>query len=119
MKFGLKIFIFEIIAVFVFMLLWQYLAGFHALLSVFCGGLAWILPQFYFIWRSRVVLHPKNINNMLGSFFAHEAIKLIFSAILVILSVKFLKIMMLPFINGYIIAVFIGTFTSYQQVKKI
>jgi len=117
-KFDYKTIIIEIIAITSFALAWGHFSNRYALFSAICGGMCWLLPSAYFLYRKTIILVPQNAKNMAQHFFAAEAIKLVLSAILVILCVKFFtKIMMPPFLNGYIIAVFIGLISFNRKSK--
>lgn len=118
LKFGYKTVSIELCVILVFAIIWFYFAGFFAFLSVLCGGVCWMIPNTYFIYRSRTIARPKNAKNMLRDFLVSEALKLGLSAVLIVISLKFFtKIMVLPFLNGYIIAVFMGLFPKEYRSR--
>lgn len=109
LKFNSKIIGIELLIILSFAVIWYYFSGIFAFFSVFCGSMCWMIPNTYFIYRSIIIAHPKNAKNMLRDFLISEALKLVLSAVLIAVSLKFFtKIIMLPFLNGYIIAVFMG-----------
>lgn len=120
LKFNYKTIGIELFIIFVFATIWFYFSGIFAFLSVFCGGLCWMIPNTYFIYRSRAIAHPKNAKNMLRDFLVSEVLKLVISAVLIVISIKFFtKIMVLQFLNGYIIAVFMGLFPKDSRSRGL
>lgn len=119
MKLHYKIIGIELLVIMVFAIIWTYCTGIFAFFSVLCGSMCWVIPNTYFIYRGVKITHPKNAKNMLRDFLMNEALKLFLSAVLVVISVKFFtKIMVLPFLNGYIIAIFIGFISLNNAPKK-
>ena len=109
----------EFSIILIFAIIWFYFAGFFACLSVLCGSMCWLIPNTYFVYKSTVITHPKNAKNMLRGFLVSEALKLILSVVLIVISIKFFtRIMVLPFLNGYIITVFMGLKTLLLPRKK-
>jgi len=107
----------EILSVLLFAVMWGYFSTLLAAFSVLCGGICWILPSMYFFRKAKILAHPKNLKNMLRDFLINEAIKLILSAILIVICIKlFPKILVPPFLNGYIIAIFIGLFALNRKI---
>lgn len=118
MKINYKTIGLEILISFIFAFIWFYFSGIFAFFSVLCGSACWMIPNNYFVYKSKSILHPKNAPHMLRDFLRSEMIKLILSVILIVISLKFFtKIMVLPFLNGYIMAVFAG-FISLKNIKK-
>lgn len=80
------------------------LRGLQNGLGALLGGLAYWLPTFYFAWRvfARRILRGKQF---IVAFFAGEIGKLISSAILFLLIVKYLPITTLSALIGYIGAI--------------
>jgi F0F1-type ATP synthase assembly protein I len=85
-------------------------AGFSALL----GGIAWSLPSFYFTKRVFRAIANASPQGKLTSFYLAEIYKYLCSAVLIILMVKLLSIVAIPFISGYIVALF-----SYWVISVI
>lgn len=104
-----KIIYLQIIAVIIIALVWLFFKGLQDFYSVLLGGLTWIIPSFYFVRKTFNIRASKNnepqLSNMAKKFFIGEALKLLFSAILIVFCLKFLPIVLLPFLSGYIIAI--------------
>jgi ATP synthase protein I len=75
--------------------------GFSALL----GGLAYWLPTLVFVWRVFARTSVRAVKRFAMTFFASEAAKLIISAILFLMIVKYLPVTVLPVLIGYIGAI--------------
>ncbi|MGD9108924.1 MAG: ATP synthase subunit I [Gammaproteobacteria bacterium] len=80
--------------------------GENAGISAFLGGLAWILPSFYFTRRVFIAMRSEKPRYMLKEFYVAEFYKLFFSAVLMILALKLFSVVAIPFISGYIILLF-------------
>lgn len=84
---------------------WGFL-GENSAISALLGGLAWILPSFYFTRRVFKAMRKGEPRYMLKEFYVAEFYKLFFSAVLLILVLKLFSVVAIPFISGYIIALF-------------
>jgi len=77
--------------------------------SLLCGGIAWLLPSFYFARKiTKTAFPPKphqTARSLAMVFFGGEFKKLAFSAVLVILFIYFLPLKIGAFICGYLLAV--------------
>lgn len=80
--------------------------GKSAGISALLGGLAWILPSFYFTRRVFIAMRSEKPRYMLKEFYVAEFYKLFFSAVLMILALKLFSVVAIPFISGYIILLF-------------
>jgi len=80
--------------------------GKEAGISALMGGLAWILPSFYFTRRVFVAMRKRESNYMLKEFYVAEFYKLFFSAVLIVLMLKLFSVVAISFMSGYIIALF-------------
>ena len=73
--------------------------------SALVGGAAWLVPSLYFV-RKFFIMDSKNLTQHIWkNFYLGELLKLVSSAILVVISIKWLNVLLLPFIYGYLIAV--------------
>ena len=72
--------------------------------SALLGVLAWTLPSIYFVkrWFS---FQPKSIHNVLCRLYLFELLKLLLSAVLIVLIVQWISISLLPFLIGYIVSI--------------
>ncbi|MGD9153562.1 MAG: ATP synthase subunit I [Gammaproteobacteria bacterium] len=75
-------------------------------ISALLGGLAWVLPSFYFTRRVFIAMRSEKPRYMLKEFYVAEFYKLFFSAVLMILMLKLFSVVAIPFISGYIVALF-------------
>jgi len=74
-------------------------------LSVFLGGFACVGPQLLFTWRLFSYARLGLLRQFMVAFFAGETFKLIFSAVLFILLIRYFSLNALFMIVGYLIAI--------------
>lgn len=74
-------------------------------LSVLLGGLAYVIPNLIFVWRVFRFTGAKQMTLFIAAFFLGEAIKLVLSAILFLMIVKYLPVSLLSVLIGYIGAI--------------
>jgi len=94
--------------------------GKNASISSLLGGLAWILPNFYFTRRVFRAMRRQTADPryMLKEFYVAEFYKLFFSAVLLILIFKLFTIVAIPLITGYIITLFSCWVISICVIKS-
>lgn len=70
--------------------------------SALLGGVSWLIPSWYFI--RKIFRHKKDrsINIIAKDLFIGELLKFFFSAVLIILCLKFFPVNLLAFLTGYI-----------------
>lgn len=73
--------------------------------SVLVGGMAYGLPNLAFAWCAFRYVDAADMSKFLGTFFAGETCKLVLSAILFLLIVKWLPVSLLFVLIGYIGAI--------------
>lgn len=81
------------------------LGGFTSGFSVLAGGLAYGLPNLIFVWRVFRFSGAQEMGRFLAAFFAGEAIKLILSAFLFLVIVKYLPVSLLSTLIGFVGAI--------------
>lgn len=81
------------------------LYGGTASASVFAGGLAYCLPNLLFVWRVFRYVGAHEMQKFMAAFFIGEMIKLIISAILFLIIVKYLPVSLLSVLVGFIGAI--------------
>lgn len=80
-------------------------------LSVFAGGMTYGLPNLFFVWLVFGYVGAKQMNKFVIAFFFGEMLKLIISAILFLIIVKYLSLSLLSVLVG-----FIGSIISFWIV---
>lgn len=81
--------------------------GITEALSAFLGGaVCVILPNLHFAWRLFAITVVRTAKQIMINFFLGELIKLVLSAVLVILIVMFTRVSIVPFIVGFVGAQF-------------
>lgn len=80
-------------------------AGIKNSLSVLAGGLAYGLPNLIFVWRVFRYAGVRQMNQFVIAFFMGEMLKLLISAILFLLIVKYLPLSLLSVLVGFIGAI--------------
>lgn len=73
--------------------------------SVFAGGMAYGLPNLFFVWRVFRYAGAQQMTQFMAAFMLGEAIKLILSGILFLLIVKYLPVSLLSVLIGFIGAI--------------
>jgi ATP synthase protein I len=81
------------------------LSGVTSGLSVLAGGLAYGFPNLVFVWRVFRFVGAQEMNRFVAAFFAGEALKLILSAILFLVIVKYLPVSLLSTLVGFVGAI--------------
>lgn len=81
------------------------IGGLQTAFSVFAGGMAYILPNLFFVWLAFRYVGAQKINQFMVAFFSGEVFKLIFSAILFLAIVKTLSVSLLSTLVGFVGAI--------------
>lgn len=79
--------------------------GIQSGLSALLGGLAYWLPTLLFVWRVFARTTARAAKQFLAAFIAGEGIKLLLSALLFVLVVKFMPVNLLSVLAGFVGAV--------------
>lgn len=82
------------------------ISGKAAALSALCGGVACVLPSFYFARNLFATTSARAVKKIIKRFFLGELFKLAFSVTLMILMVRFLPVLLLPLLVGFVGAQF-------------
>ena len=75
-------------------------------LSALLGGAICVLSNLYFAWRLFAITSSRAAKRIMINFFLGELIKLVLSAVLVILVMVFIPVAIVPFIIGFVGAQF-------------
>lgn len=81
------------------------LAGKTSAYSLFAGGMAYGLPNLFFVWLVFRYTGAQQMHQFLSAFFLGETLKLILSGILVLLIVKYLSVSLLSVLVGFACAI--------------
>jgi ATP synthase protein I len=103
---ALKLVFWQLMITMVLSLIILLIAGLHKGLSAFLGGSSYIIPNFIFAWRVFSYSGPHLSDRFMFAFLLGEFTKLILSAILFILIVKYVPVNMIFVMTGYAIAIF-------------
>ena len=71
------------------------------LFALFLGGVVCVLPSLYFAWHLFAITSSRATKRIMVNFFLGELIKLVLSAVLVILIIVFIPVPVVPFIVGF------------------
>jgi ATP synthase protein I len=91
-------------------------------LSVLLGGLAYVVPNFIFVWRVFRFVGAQQMTLFVAAFFLGETLKLILSAVLFVIIVKYLPVSLLSMLIGYIGAIvsfWIACFWLFSHAQPI
>ena len=91
----------QLIAVFALALCWGFVDT-AAAISALLGGVASVLPSFYFAYRFFAAGNTKAVSKILKAFYWGECIKLLLSACLVIIILSEIRVSILPFFTGFV-----------------
>jgi ATP synthase protein I len=112
------------------MVLWQFavivvlsvilflLQGTQSGLSALLGGLAYCIPNFMFVWRVFERTTARAAKQFLTAFLLGEVTKLLLSAVLFILIVKFLPVKVISVLGGYIAAIMAFWVVSFITMSQ-
>lgn len=79
-----------------------FVSGWRGFVSVLLGGSAWIIPSLYFVrklFKSKTI---RDSQTLLKDFLLGEGVKLLLSAVLIVLILVFVSIKTLSFLSGYV-----------------
>lgn len=82
-----------------------FLHGIKSGMSAMLGGLAYWLPALFFVYRVFAKTSTRAAKEFVMRFFAGEAFKLLLSAVIFVLIVKYLPVAVLSVLAGYIGAI--------------
>lgn len=103
---ALKLVFWQLIITMVLSVIILLVEGLNKGLSTFLGGSSYILPNFVFAWRIFSHSGPGLSERFMIHFLLGELAKLILSAVLFILIVKYLPVTIVFVLAGYAIAIF-------------
>jgi len=92
----------QLLSLVVVSIFWLLFKNFSAAGSACLGGISWIIPTIYFIRKFFAQKKDRTLQQITKDFLLGETIKLIISAVLIILSLKIFKVNLLGFISGYL-----------------
>ncbi|PHQ78450.1 MAG: hypothetical protein COB66_08870 [Coxiella sp. (in: Bacteria)] len=98
-----KLFIAQIVLVLILAGIWSAI-NVKAVPSVLYGGLACLLPNIFFAYLFFSRKHTRRPTQILIAFYLGEFIKMIISALVIILAVMYLHGLLLPAVVGYFVA---------------
>lgn len=103
-------------------LIWCFLQGMQSGFSVFLGGLAYCLPNLAFVWRVFARTSVQAARQFLLIFVTGEVFKLFLSGVLFVLILRYLPIVLVPTLVGFVgavIAFWIASFFLLTHLPEI
>lgn len=97
--------IWQLVGVVILALLALLIKGTTSALSVFCGGMAYGLANLFFVWLVFRYAKPSEMVQFVMAFCAGEMFKLIVSAFLFLMIVKYLPVSLLSVLVGFVGAI--------------
>ena len=97
-------------------LVWGLLRGWPVGYSIVLGGLCVCLPSFYVVCRVFRTTRPDAAKRIAMAFFVGEGVKLLASGLLVVIVLKTVPVVHLPFFLGFVAAI-VGFWVSPLWVK--
>ncbi len=98
-----QLFIAQILLVLVLATIWGVI-NHHAFLSVLFGGIVCVIPNFFFANYFFSRQHTRRPGQILVAFYLGEFLKLIISAVVIVLAIIYLNLLILPTVLGYFVA---------------
>jgi len=117
-----KIVIWQLIGIIVLAVIVLLFKGMKSGYSVLLGGMAYGLPNLFFVWRVFRFAGANQMSFFMAAFFSGELIKLFLSAILFVLIVKYLSVSLLSVLAGFIGAMVMfgmACFVQFTQKKGV
>lgn len=102
---GYKLIILQLILLIVVGMLFGVLDTWNNFPSAILGGLAWIIPNIYFVFKVFKNKNNTDASSIAKNFIIGESVKLLLSVILIILIVLLIPITKIAFLSGYIAAI--------------
>lgn len=115
---GYKLIILQLILLIIVSVLFGIFDTWHNFLSVILGGMAWIIPNIYLVIRILKNKNNADMSSVTKDFIISECIKLLLSAILIILIVLLIPITKIAFLSGYIAVIIAAFAVPFLIVKK-
>jgi ATP synthase protein I len=103
----------QLIVILVFAMIWFFIKGLSGSVSAILGGIAWTIPNFYFIRKIFKASNGRTLHDVAKDFYLGEVIKLLMSGILIVLFVKMFAIVLPPFLSTYIGVVMTSFFMPF------
>jgi ATP synthase protein I len=94
------------------------LSGTRSAFSIFLGGMAYGLPNLFFVWRVFRFVRAGEMGTFLLAFFIGEMLKLILCGIFVLLIVKYLPVSLLSVVVGMACAIILFWIVSMIMFSK-
>ena len=95
----------QLVGVAVLSLATLFIAGLYHAYSVLLGGMAYGFANLIFVWRVFRYVGAQQMNQFIVAFFLGEMLKLILSAVLVLIIVKYLAVSLLSLLMGFVGAI--------------
>ncbi len=108
----------QLAGVFVLALAAWPISGMTSSLSIMAGGLAYCLPNLFFVWRVFRYAGAHQMNQFMAAFFIGEMIKLFLSGFLFLLVVKYLPVSLLSVLVGFAGAIVFFWIVSLWRFAK-
>jgi F0F1-type ATP synthase assembly protein I len=81
---------------------WFMFKDFNSWVSAIFGGIAWIIPNFYFVNKIFRNSKQRSLNVIAKDFYVGEFVQLFLSGILIVLFIKIYTIVLIPFVITFI-----------------
>jgi len=115
---ALRIVYLQLLIIILVAIIWLYSSGKPAALSVLLGGIAWLIPTYFFIKKVFTSRQSRSASKITSDFFLAEVLKLFLSGVLIVCFLRIFSVFLLPFLLGYIGAVFVGFLTPLIYTKN-
>jgi ATP synthase protein I len=117
MKSPYLIIVLQFATVFILATILLFAINYRAAIAIFCGGLAGIVPNIYFIWKVFGKTF-QNAKTVIKNFFIGEFVKLFLGALFLVLLARFANLQLLYLIIGYL-ATFLSVFFLPALTKNL
>lgn len=103
----------------VFITLGWWMKGAIDALSVLLGGMASLLPSLFFAHRLFSTTSPRAVKQIMVNFYLGEVVKWGLTAVLVIVTIVYIPIFIIPFIMGFVGAQFGFWLAPFVKLDRV
>ena len=110
--------LFQLILLIIVAIIWAFISGWLGFKSALLGGISWIIPSLYFIWKSHQAKSIYDAKKILKCFFISEMVKMLLSFGMMALILLTCVIDKTTFLSSYIAMILISVLISFWHGTK-
>jgi len=110
--------LFQLILLIIVAIIWAFISGWLGFKSALLGGISWIIPSLYFIWKTHQAKTLYDTQKILKCFFISEMVKMLLSFGMMALILLTCVIDKTTFLSSYIAMILISVLISFWHGTK-